>query len=212
MKTKANTMKTKARITLFGLVMVIALCYANFANAESNVATGVAAQSGGSGASAMLNFRIVIPEFIYFRVGSSGGTIDTVNFEPTADDVYNGTAGIAATAGSGAVNVRLVSNAGGVRITPSNNSSGAGLGDGGGVNYISYAQINSASDDPALPAPALLNSGGTSVDITPNVNANVTNITATWTYTYNNPADPPAAGIYGTAANGGQVTYTAAVP
>lgn len=206
-------MKTKARIILFGLVMVMALCYVNFANAESNFATGAAAQSTGAGASARLDFRIVIPEFIYFRVGSSGGTIDTVNFEPTADDVYNATSDIAATAGSGTVAVSLVSNAGGVRITPSNNSGGNGLSNGLATpNYISYAQINTATGDPALPAPELLNPGGTSVNITPNISANVTRITTTWTYTYDNPTDPPAAGTYGTAANGGQVTYTAAIP
>ena len=56
MKTKACTMKTKARITLLGLVMIIALCYVNFANAESNSATGT-----GATASARLDFQIVIP-------------------------------------------------------------------------------------------------------------------------------------------------------
>ena len=38
-------MKTKARIILLGLVMVIALCYVNFANAESNFATVAGPQS-----------------------------------------------------------------------------------------------------------------------------------------------------------------------
>ena len=38
-------MKTKARIILFGLVMVIALCYVNFANAENNSAAGHGPQS-----------------------------------------------------------------------------------------------------------------------------------------------------------------------
>ena len=38
-------MKTKARIILFGLVMVIALCYVSFAKADSNFATGAGPQS-----------------------------------------------------------------------------------------------------------------------------------------------------------------------
>ena len=38
-------MKTKARIILFGLAMVIALFYVNFASAESNLATGAGPQS-----------------------------------------------------------------------------------------------------------------------------------------------------------------------
>ncbi len=72
MKTKARVillgqgegiMKTKARIILLGLVMAIALCYVNFANAESNSAIGA-----GATASARLDFQIVIPPFVYFRV------------------------------------------------------------------------------------------------------------------------------------------------
>lgn len=200
-------MKTTSKIFILGLVMVIGLCYANSASAESDVATGAAAQSAGAGASARLNFQIEIPRFIYLRVGQAGLGIDTVRFDPTAEQVAEGTAGITGTAGSGSVYVSLISNAGGVTITPTN-SNGNGLSDGGATpNYISYGQIETASNVGALQAPELTNAGGTSVSITPNISANVTNISATWTYTYDNPTDPPAAGTYT-----GQVTYTAAIP
>ena len=208
-------MKTKARVILLGLVMAIAFCYATSVRAESNFATGAAAQSGGAGAAVNLDFQIVIPTFIYFRVGSSGAAIDQIQFTPTADEVANATAGIAGTGGdlgTGIVTVSLVSNAGGVDITESNNSAGAGLGDGAG-NYISYAQINTATNDGNLPAPVLSDAGSNSVSI-PVTAGNITNRQAQWTYTYDNPATPPEAGTYGTggAATGGRVTYTAAIP
>jgi len=206
-------MKTKARITLLGLVMIIALCYVNFANAESNSATGAAAQSGGAGAAVNLDFQIVIPSFILFRVGTDGGTIDQIQFTPTADEVANATAGIAGTGGdlgSGTVTVSLISNAGGVDITETNNSGGNGLGDGLG-NFISYGQINTGSNNGNLPAPALSNAASNSVSITPTA-GNITVRNAQWTYTYDNPATIPEAGTYGGVTNGGRVTYTAAIP
>ena len=125
------------------------------------------------------------------------------------------TAGIAGTGGNvggGVVTVSLVSNAGAVDIAEANNSGGNGLGDGAG-NFISYAQINTTTNDGNLPAPLLSDGGTNSVSI-PVTAGNITNRQAQWTYTYDNPATPPEAGTYGTggAATGGQVTYTAAIP
>ena len=199
-------MKTKARIILLGLVMAIVFCYANSGRADSNFATGAGAQS----AAVNLDFQIVIPRFIYFRVGTVG-IVDTINFAPTATDVATPaavTAGTGGDAGGGAVNVDVVSNGGNITITETNNGGGSGLGDGGVVNYISYAQIQTGSG--AIPAPILSNGpvGNTSVI----VSGDVTDLSDVWTYTYINPPTPPAAGTYGTAANGGQVTYTAAIP
>ena len=205
MKTKVSTMKTKARITLLGLVMVITLCYVNFASADSDFAIGSPAT-----ASVDLDFQIVIPNFIYFRVGTAvPGTVDVINFNPTATDVATPaavTAGTGGDAGPGAVNVDVISNGGNITITEANNSGGNGLYDGT-ANYISYAQINTGS--PVIPAPALSDAGGTTSTI---LSAGVTNLSDVWTYTYTNPATPPVAGTYGTAANGGRVTYTAAIP
>ena len=75
-------MKTKARIILCGLAMVIALCYVNFASAKSDFATGA-----GASAYVNLDFQIVIPRVVYFRVGTTGAlNIDTINFGPTATE------------------------------------------------------------------------------------------------------------------------------
>ena len=215
MKTKESIMKTKARIILLGLVMVIALCYVNFARAESNFATGGAAGSGGAGAPVNLDFRIVIPQFIYFQVGTGGATIDQIQFAPSATDVATPGAITVGTGGDmtgGRVTLRLVSNAGSIRITESNNSAGAGLGNASG-SYISYAQIGTATNDPTLPAPTLSDAGGNTSF--PTAVGNITNIQTDWLYTYTNPLAPPEAGIYGAGAGGGtggRVTYTAAIP
>ncbi len=198
MKTKASTMKTKERITLFGLVMVIVFCYANFANAESNFAVGA-----GATAPARLDFEIVIPPFVYFRVGNAG-SINTINFSPTATDIATPGATTAATggdaAGGTAVNVVLISNGGDVTITPSNLNGGLTSG----VNPpISYSQITTTSG--AIAAPTLTDAGGTAETIASGANG-ITNLTDVWIYTYTNPATPPAVGTYSDT-----VTYTAAI-
>ena len=215
MKTKAGIillgqgegiMKTKARIILLGLVMAIALCYANSVRADSSSATGANAT-----ASVNLDFQILIPRYIYFRVGTAG-MVNTINFQPSAADMAtpgaltNGTGG---DAGPGAVNVEVITNAGGtITITPTNNSGALGLSDGGIVNYISYDQIGTG-DGGHISAPGLSDAGGTPVTI---VSAGVTNLSDIWTYTYINPATPPVAGTYGGSLHGGRVTYTAVLP
>lgn len=199
-------MKTKARMILFGLVLVIALCYANFASAESSFATGAGPQS----ASVNLDFQIVIPRFVYFQVGTAGA-IDRINFNPTATDVATPGAITAGTGGDltgGRVTVRIVSNGGNVTITENNNSGGAGLGNG--ATFISYAQISTTTGDANLPAPTLSDAGGNISN--PVAAGNITNIQTNWLYEYTNPATPPEAGTYGGIANGGRVTYTAAIP
>ena len=194
-------MKTKARITLLGLVMVIALCYVNFANADTDFATGA-----GATASVDLDFQIVIPRFIYFRVGTPvAGTVDTISFNPSATDVAttgaitNGTGG---DAGPGAVNVDVISNGGNITITELNDGGGAGLIDG--ANNISYARIITADTSGNISAPTLSDAGGNTSSI---ISAGVTNLSDVWTYTYSNPATPPVPGTYT-----GRVTYTAAIP
>ena len=207
-------MKTKARIILLGLVMAIALCYVTSVRAESSFVTGGAAQSGGTGAAVNLDFQITIPSFLYFRVGSIAAT-DQIQFAPTADEVATAatTTGTGGDLGSGTVTVSIVSNAGlgaGVDITETNSSGGSGLADGTG-NFISYAEINTATNNGALPAPVLSDAGSNSVNIAATAGA-ITNRQAVWTYTYINPATIPAAGTYGGSSNGGRVTYTAATP
>jgi len=208
MKTKARSillgqgegiMKTKARIILLGLVMAIAFCYVTSARADSDFATGSPAT-----ASVDLDFVIVIPNFVYFRVGTNAaGTVDVINFAPTPTDVTTGTtiAGTGGDATGGAVNVAIISNGGNITINAANDGGGAGLN---GPGILSYAQIHTG-DSGNITAPDLTDGGAVApVVITPA--AGVTNLSDIWTYTYENPATPPAAGTYT-----GQVTYTAGI-
>jgi hypothetical protein len=180
------------------------------ANAESTTVTG----GGALSTTAHLDFSIVIPRFLSFRVGTAGATIDQITFSPTAAALGNstpvaGTGGDAA-AGSGS-NVTVLGNGGQITITESNNSGGTGLQHATLTDTINYNQITTTSSDATnLAAPTLSNAGGNTS--TPVLTAgNVTNRSAVWTYAYANTTIP-SAGTYGTNAKGGRVTYTASMP
>jgi hypothetical protein len=161
--------------------------------------------AGSLSAAAHLNLRVTIPRFLHFRVGTAGGTIDQILFEPTDADVGDGTAvtGTGGDAGGGAASVAIRSNAGAITITAINDGGTGGLGTAGD---ISLSEITVLSDNVALPTPALSDAGNdiSSPSLNGGVGSNVTNQTATWTYSYENNTTPDA-GNYDA-----QITYTAA--
>ena len=180
------------------------------ANAETTTVTGAGALS----APAHLDFSVVVPRFLTFRVGTASATIDQITFTVPGANVGDstpiaGTGGDAA-AGSGA-NVVVKGTGGQVTITESNNGTGTGLQHATLTDTIAFTQITTTSSDATnLNAPALSNAGGNTS--TPVLNSgNVTNRTAVWTYAYANTTIP-SAGTYGTSAKGGRVTYTASMP
>ena len=156
-------------------------------------------------ATARLRLQVVIPRFLYFRVGSTGSTVDTISFEPLAENVGDGSvvsgSGGNAAGGSGA-SVDLRSNAGQITIIANNDGGAGGLGSGGAINL---AEINARSDNPELAAPTLTDAGGSTVKTVP-VNGNVTDRIATWSYEYRN-RHAVAPGIYSA-----EITYTAVSP
>jgi hypothetical protein len=162
-----------------------------------------------------LQFSIVYPPFLRFRVGNAaGGSINLMTFTVPATGVGNAVS-VAPTggdAGGGAgVNVEVTGNHGAITITETNNSGGLGLGTGVVADgWINYNQINTASNAVELPPPALSNAGG-STSLPALNSALVTQRTAIWTYSYAN-ASIPNAGTFGTSVNGGRVTYTAVMP
>ena len=170
-------------------------------SAESSNDSGAAPLS----ASARLNLSVVIPRFLFFRVGTVGtGNIDTITFSPTAAELGSGSAiaGTGGDAGSGdGANVSIRSNAGQITITPTNDGGVGGLGTG--ANSISLTEITVTSDDAALSTPTLTDAGGAAVNVTLS-GGNVTNRQAIWTYSYDNNTTPEA-GTYNA-----QITYTAA--
>ena len=186
-------MKTMAKGRIIGIFLVISLLCLTPAMADEELATGAAAASGGAGASADLDFEINIPSFIYFRVGA-GAAVETVTFSPSAADVAAQNP-----QGPTAVQVRLISNVGDVRITE---ATGGALTDGG-VNTISYGTI--ATTFATINAPVLSDGANNFVDIASA--GGIINLTDNWNYTFTPPATPPVGGTYT-----GTVTYTAAVP
>lgn len=194
-------------------IVTVALVAASYAPltvmAEATAVNGATPLS----AAARLDFQINIPGILRFRVGSDAGTIDLVQFSPTAANLGNGT-DIAGTGGDqtgGEVTVDVFSNAGQITITPTNNSGGAGLDNGLG-DTISYDEILTSSSDAAvLPVPVLSDAGGSTSEPPPTSGSRVTNLTESWTYTYDNTAVYPE-GTYGGSTQGGRVTYTAATP
>ncbi|HEX3098593.1 MAG TPA: hypothetical protein VHQ02_12800 [Usitatibacter sp.] len=178
--------------------------------AETTTVTGAGALS----APAHLDFAVVIPRFLTFRVGTNSATIDQITFTVPAANVGNATpvAGTGGDAGAGsAANVTVKGNGGQITITESNNGTGTGLQHATLTDTIAYTQITTTSSDATnLNAPALSNAGGNTA--TPVLNSSkVTNRTAVWTYAYANTTIP-SAGTYGTSAKGGRVTYTASMP
>jgi hypothetical protein len=205
--------------TLAHSVVALALAGTSLAAlAESDINTGTGTPLT---ASARLDFRITIPKVIYLRVGTGtdladNGTINLIDFAPTAAVLGNGTA-VAATAASGdltngAVTARVIGNNG--TITFTSQTTGA-LGNGAG-DTISYGQISTTvaalTSATALAHPALADGATTTLTLTP-ATGKVINRDARWTYTYVN-SNIVAPGTYGSnnGTNNGRVTYTASMP
>jgi hypothetical protein len=189
-----------------GLTALLFACGAivSSAQADSSFVTG----AGAITATTNLDFRIIIPKFIRFQVGSAGATIDLVEFSVPAANVGNATP-VARTNG-GVVPVLLQGNGGNISLVGT--TTGAG-GLTNGSEFISYAEITSSSSNAQLNAPTLVdNAASATVTVTPNVGASVVNRTADWTFVYDN-SNIVAAGTYGGVnVNNGRVVYTASLP
>ena len=197
-------MRIKSLIATLAILAVIAI--PQFARAESNSDSG----AGILSAAADLDFRIIVPRFLFFRVGTAGaGNVDEIQFDLTGSvGILGDGTDISATAGGdagvGQVNVVVLSNAGQITITETNNGGGSGLSDGG-TNNISYAELLTSSNAGTLAAPTLSDAGGNTS--TPTLTAgNVTVRSAVWTYSYDNTA------VYEAATYTGTATYTATSP
>jgi hypothetical protein len=165
-------------------------------------------------ASARLDFTIVIPRVLSFRVGNAtSGTVDLITFSPTAAVLGNATP-VAGTGGdltNGVVTASVTGNNGQITITPST----VGALNDGGTNTIAWTQITTAASvltsATPLPAPTLVNGAGTAVNAAAPTNK-VTVQDAKWTFAYANTTVPPSGTYGGVNVNNGRVTYTAAMP
>ncbi len=170
----------------------LGLLFSQFAAADSDLQFG-----GGATASASLDFRITIPQFVFFQVGTLA-SVDRVDWDLTGSQPGQGSA-LPATGGvgdgvDGVLNITLITNA--ATVTIASNTGGGNLIDGG--NTIPFSEIT-VVDGGTIAAPdfdtsTVIPTGG------------VYNQTDSWTYTYDD-TNNYASGVY----NGTSV-YTAATP
>lgn len=163
-----------------------------------------------SAASASLDFQVVIPGIVFLQVGTGQyqadvGTVDTLQFTPSAAELVGGNPVAASSGGdlgAGQVTVRVWGNIGALEL-----SSTATTLDSGG-DEIPWTEITVAASNPDLPHPAFDADGEMSTLLTTlgNGNSRVTNLQGAWTYSYANTTQP-AQGTYN-----GTVTYTVANP
>ena len=164
------------------------------AQAESDFDSGATPLS----AAARLNLRVVIPQFLYFRVGTAGATIDQITFSPTGDIVGDSTA----VSGSSTAAVTVRANGGQISIAETNDGGGNGLN--GTSSNISLSEITASSNNSDLDTPTLTDAGGSTADPTLN-GGNVTSRSATWSYSYANTTVPEADNY------DVEITYTATI-
>ncbi|HIP67734.1 MAG TPA: hypothetical protein EYH06_03990 [Chromatiales bacterium] len=168
-------------------LLAAAIAAPQMAAADSQLAFG----GTGTTAQGHLDFRIIIPDFVFFQIGSAGATIDRVEYNLGATQPGSG-GPFAATGGTGdgadgAVTVRLITNAANVSIgaTGGNLTSGA--------DTIPFADIT-AADSGTITVPDF----GATVNVAPGAFS----LTDTWTYTYDNST------VYNAGTYDGQATYT----
>ena len=211
----------KTSIALKTVLGAASLALPLMAFAESNVQTGAA--TAAPGATAHVDFSIVIPKILYLRVGtgskyttgvlSSNAAVDLITFSPTAAQVGNGTA-VAGTGGDltgGVETAAIVSNSGNVTL---NATATGALGNGAG-DSIPFSQITTTATTltsaTALPAPVLTNATSANVVLT----APATKVIvqdAKWTFAYANTAAVPTGTYGGVNTNNSRVVYTATMP
>jgi hypothetical protein len=212
----------KTSIAVKSLLGAASLALPLLAFAESNVQTGAA--TSAPGATAHVDFTVVIPKILYLRVGTGSSyttgaltstpTIDLITFSPTSAQLGSGTA-IAGTGGDlsgGVETAAIVSNSGNVTL----NATAAGaLSNGTGGDTISYAQITTTASTltsaTALPAPVLTNTTSANVVLTAPATKVITQ-DAKWTFAYANTAIVPTGTYGGVNTNNSRVVYTATMP
>lgn len=204
----------KTSIVMKSLLGTAALTLPLIASAASTFTSG----AGTLTATATVNFTVVIPHFLYLRVGTgsayatgtlaTGGATDLITFSPAVGAVGNGTAvaGVGGDLAGGIETAAILGNGGNVTLVAG--VTGA-LSDGAG-DSISFTQITTAAAANAFPtllaAPPLTDT--TSSETVPATNK-IVKADAKWTFSYSNTVTPAAGTYGGSAGNNGIVTYTA---
>ncbi|HQZ44590.1 MAG TPA: hypothetical protein PK042_00670 [Usitatibacteraceae bacterium] len=191
------------------LALALALATPLFASATSDITTGGA---GAITATGNLDFRVIIPKFLFLQVGTGTfmaddlGNIDMVEFNVPLASLGSG-APIAQTSPA-SITARLRGNNGGITLSATT----AGAMSNGAGDTISFTTITAAAGGAQPFAHPVFVDGASSSVPVPVSAGKITDKTTTWTFSYSNAAIVPA-GTYGdTVANNGRVTYTASMP
>jgi hypothetical protein len=197
----------------FAIVGVAAL--PSTAHAESQFVTGTGTPLT---ASANLDFTIIIPKFVYVRIGTgslvNNATVDELIYNVPAAQVGDGSpiSGAGGDLSNGTVTARVIGNNG--TITFSSATQGAMENASGDTISWTQMDVSVAAGSSATPLahPTLIDGPAqTSIDLTPNVGSKVTVLDAQWTFTYKNQNVVPA-GTYGGPTQNGRVTYSVSMP
>ncbi|VTU13563.1 hypothetical protein SRS16CHR_00653 [Variovorax sp. SRS16] len=194
------------------------------ARAESTLTVNPGASS--TTATARLDFSINVPKMLFLQIGTgtsyaANGTVNNISFDVPAGSSGSGAsiAGAGGDLAGGGVTVRVMGNTGNVSI--SNTVTGPLSSGVAGAPVVQWSDIvvtagalatttngftNAAIAHPAFNTGA---SGGQSPLVSLTTPNGVVRREGSWTFAYANTAFLPA-GTYGTSANNGRVTYTAA--
>lgn len=165
------------------------------AHAASNSANGAGPQS----TTVDLNFSVVIPRFVFLRVGDAApASVNTLSYAPTINDLVNSTT-VTPTGGDvgSDLTVRVLSNGGNVTLAASNLANLVSAG-----NNIPTSTLTASNPLGSIGVPAF----GSSVVL--NAVSGVVNQSGTWRYTWANPVNT----VYPAGTYTGTVTYTASIP
>lgn len=202
---KKETVVNKSSLLLKS-ALALALATPLLASAESQLVIGT------GGATARLDFRVVVPRVLFLGVGTGAAalanntTIDTVTFDYSTNPAALGTGAAAGAITGNVVPVRVLGNNGQITLAAST----TGALTNGTADTIPWSEITSTSSLAALPSPAIpLTGAGATSNVTLSSGTKVTDRSANWTFSYANSA-VVAPGTYGTT--NGRVTYTAAMP
>ena len=179
------------------LIALATVAAAFSAYAESDINTG----AGALTATARLDFRVIVPKFLFLQVGTGTAftdvtTIDRVDFTLTATQAATSGVPVAGVSTGGTINARVLGNGGTVTF----GAVGTVGGLTNGAQTIPWTQIVPTATGGTLIHPAI--SGATSALA---ATAGVVNSSTVYSFNYSNTS-VVAAGTYN-----GQVTYTASV-
>jgi len=187
-------------MTLKRIVLVAATAAAAALPIAVQAASSSQTGAGTLSTTANVQFSVVIPRFIYLRVGDAA-SVNTLTYSPTVAEMVGSTA-VQATGGdvgpsNSNLTVTVLGNAGNLQLAASNLTQ---LTSGG--NNIPTSTLTASNPTGSITPPAF--NGSTTLTAV----SNIVNQTGSWRYTWANPAST----VYASGTYTGTATYTLTSP